>query len=106
MDVEQAISELNRISQILNRNKAAVKTEDAVVNDELSLILRDEQLARDFADATNAVGRRLRSREDCRPGLRSDVDRRAHRATVDAKTVTAEADAASYSDSMRSHLRK
>ena len=104
MQIDEAIADLARITAVLNRAKATVKTEDAQANDELSYVLRDEQLATDFAAAVNEVGRRMRSRNDCRPGLRIEADQRR---AQDAKAeVSPEEDGQAYADSMRTQLRK
>lgn len=100
LKIDEAIQELSRITALLERHEPA-KAEDA--NDELACILRDEELAREFADAANRVGARMRSREDCRPGLRIAAEER--RAAMDSE-ITPDVDAAAYADSMRVHLRK
>ena len=102
VNLNEAITELKRINTLLERQQT-VKAEDAVVNDELAALLNDEELASDFAAAVNEVGRRMRGRGDCRPGLRESADRR----TQDAKTeVTAADDANNYARQMERELRK
>lgn len=103
MNLEEALSELDKITNLLNRRKTeTVKTEDAGAYDELAQIARDEELAREFADNARRFHRSAIAAHDCRPRLRVAAEER--RAAQDA--ISDADDAAAYADVARTVHRK
>jgi hypothetical protein len=108
MTYAQALMELGRITAMLkqgNAEKAKRKETSDHATELHSLALSATPEAEAFADACNAMGRRMRAAGDCRPELRIRSEER--KVTVlDANSVTAEEDGAAYAASMRQFHRR
>jgi hypothetical protein len=92
----EAVMVLGQITESLQRREstATLDHEDRRIASAFSASAEAQQ----FADAANALGRKLRSVNDCRPSLRQ---------TADAKRdATPEEDAAAFAEQMRQYHRK
>ena len=72
-EMNAALSELNRITRMLSRGRAT-QTQDRDFELEAMFEESTDPEAVQFADACNALGRKLRAGSDCRPGLRERAE--------------------------------
>ena len=104
----EALQELGRITALLkqgNVDEAKRKETSDHASELHALALSATPEAQAFADACNAMGRRIRAAGDCRPELRIRSEER--KVTIlDANSVTAEEDGAAYAASMRQFHRR
>lgn len=91
--LQEIVSEFRGLISSLRSQAMARHTMDAVST--------DERLAAEFADKVNEIGKRLRSRGDCRPSLST-------RQVTDAKreALSPEADCEGYATAMRTFHRR
>lgn len=105
MTIVEALQELGRITALLkqgNADEAKRKETTDHAADLHALALSASPEAAQFADACNAIGRRMRAAGDCRPELRIRSEERKAE-VLDAADTT---DAESYADSLRSLHRR
>jgi len=100
----EALVVLGQITEALKHPKEATETMDAAEDRRFAAIIDSSPEAIQFADACNAMGRRMRAAGDCRPELRIRSEER--REVLDAQPKTAEEDAASYAASLRPFHRR
>jgi hypothetical protein len=105
MSLSAALLELGRITALLkqgNADEAERKETNDHATDLHALALSASPEAAQFADACNAMGRRMRAAGDCRPELRIRSEERKAEVLDAADT----ADAESYADSLRPFHRR
>lgn len=108
MTITEALQELGRITALVkqgNADEAKRKETTDHATDLHALALSASPEAVQFADACNAMGRRMRAARDCRPELRIRSEERKAE-VLDAQAMTGEEDACVYADSLRPFHRR
>jgi len=93
--------------QVLAQIGAAFDTKDAAADRRFAAIIGSSPEAVEFANACNALGRKMRAAHDCRPGLRERAPEA--RETLDAKVKprqTSQECAEEYASDMKAFHRK
>ena len=105
MTITEALQELGRITALLkqgNADEAKRKETTDHATDLHALAVAASPEAAQFADACNAMGRRMRAVGDCRPELRIRSEERKAE-VLDAADTT---DEKGYADSLRPFHRR